>query len=412
MTLIARFAVSTLVVAMALRSGEQQPRGLDATRVTVSRREIRVLFPAETTHRWGWPGRSAGANSASYAWIVSVDGIDGPRSLMLDLWQTDDRARSFSSLKDVVAAGRAQLCSPGMVQQCHDIGMRADVQGARVVLTLRDSAVIAQLFSMRPATVNVYRGRPSASDRPGMVRAEYVAPQIPMPDSAFRADVARRRRQYQASVNTIRRSIGAGSEFRDSTILLETGDSTVLTLNEMHCSFDACGGFSIGVPDSSWALDDTTIAAIRRPGPVSTGGMLVYSSVGPYLVGRRPGTTTIRVRDIHSAADTMPSRDPVPSSLQRVLRVLPRLARIEILPRPDTVQAGATVEFRTRVIDRAGQEVTGLLTEWRTQTKPYAQIGLQASRSVRFDSTGTAIVAARVGHRIDSLVVVVVPRRR
>jgi hypothetical protein len=140
--------------------------------------------------------------------------------------------------------------------------------------------------------------------------------------------------------------------------------------------------------------------------------MLVYSSGGPYLIGRRPGTTTLRARDIHSASDTMPSRDPVPSSLQREVRVLPRLARIEIVPRPDTVQAGATVEFRTRVIDRAGQEVSGLLTEWRVQTKPYSQIGMQAARSVRFDSTGIASVVARVGGRSDSLTIVVIPRRR
>jgi len=412
MPFLSRFAVSTLVIAFAVRPSGQQPSGLDATRVLVSRREVRVLFPAETSHRWGWSRRNAGENSASYAWIVSIDGIDGPRSLMLSLWQMHDSARTFASLKDVVAVSRAQLCSPGMVQQCHDVGMRANVEGARVVLRLRDSATIAQLFSMRPATVNIYRGRPGTSDRAGKVRAEYVAPQIPMPDSALRADVARRRRQYQASVNTITRSIGAGTEFRESTILIETGDSAVLTVNEMHCSFDACGGFSIGVPDSSWVLDDTTVAAIRRPGPVSSGGMLVYSSVGPYLVGRRPGTTTIRVRNIHSAADTMPSRDPVPSSLQRQLRVPPRLARVEIVPRPDTVQAGTTVEFRTRVFDREGQEVAGLLTEWRTQTRPFAQTGLQASRSVRFDSTGTASVIARVGGRSDSLTIVVIPRRR
>ena len=196
------------------------------------------------------------------------------------------------------------------------------------------------------------------------------------------------------------------------SIVLESGDSTALSVNEIHCSFDACGGFAIGIPDSIWVLDDTAIAAIRRPGPIRSGGMLVYTSEGPYLVGRKPGTTMLRARDIHSTSDTMPSREPVPSSLQLELRVIPRLARVEIVPRPDTVRAGETVEFRTRAIDRSGQEVTGLFAEWRIKTGPYAQTGVQLARSVRFDSTGTASVVARVGNRTDSLSVVVAPPRR
>lgn len=412
MTILSRFTVSTLVVAAALRPGVQQPAGLDATRVRVSRREVRILFPAETTHRWGWSRRNASDLSASYGWTVLVDGIESPRLLSLSLLQTDERPRTFASLEDVVAAGVTQLCNTGMARQCSDAGFRAEVEGDRVALTLRDTSVITQLFSMRPPTVDVYRGRPGVSDRPGKVRVEYVDPQIPEPDSTQRADVARRRRQYQASVNSITRSIGAATQFGAPTILLETGDSAVISVNEMHCSFDVCGGFAAGVPDTSWTLDDTTVAVIRRPGPKAVDGMLVYSSEGPYLHGRRPGTTMLHVHGIRLPSDTMPSRDPVPSNLQRELRVLPNLDRVQVVPRRDTVRAGETVEFRTRVITRSGEAVTDLPVEWRVQKKPYAEAGVQASRSVRFDSTGTALIVARVGRRVDSLTVVVIPPRR
>jgi hypothetical protein len=409
---LSRFAVSAFVVAAAFAPGVRQPSGLDSTRVLVSRREVRVFFPAETTHRWGWSRRTGAASSAHYAWTASVEGIDGPRLLTLSVWQTDDAARTFSSLNDVVREGRAQLCSPGMIQQCGDVGLRAAVEGQRVSLTLRDSGTIAQLFGMRPAIVNVYRGRPGTSDTPGNVRVEYVEPQIALPDSAFRADVARRRRQYEASVNTISRWIGAEDEFGESTILVETGDSTSLTVHEMRCRYDACGGSTVGVANSNWAIDDTTIAGLRAASPVTVDGSIVFSSSGPYLHGRRPGPTVLRLRGVHSPSDTMPSRHPVPSTLQREVLVLPALARIEIVPRPDTMRAGESVAFRVRAIDRSGGELTGLPVRWRIQTKAYSEIGVQSSpRSVLFDSTGTQRVVARVGHRIDSPQVVVVRPR-
>lgn len=347
---LSRVAVLSAFLLPTIDIGVQQPSVLDSTRVLVSRTEVRVLFPAETTQRWGWPRRSAGGNSASYSWIGAVDLFDGPRWLELDVWQTDDRERSFASLADVVAAGRAQLCRPSTVQRCLDIGLRADV--------------------------------------------------------------ARQRRQYQASINRISRSIGARYMIGDSTIVLEVGDSTSLNINETHCSFDACGGFTVGIPDSNWKLGDPAMAVIRRPGPVKSGGMIVYSSGPPYLVARKTGTTILQARDIHASADTMPSREPVPTSLQIQLRVIPRLARVEIQPRPDTVRGGETVEFRTRAIDRAGREVTGLPAEWRIQARRYPETGMQLVRSVRFDSTGTTLVVARVAGRTDSLTVVVVPPRR
>jgi hypothetical protein len=300
-----------------------------------------------------------------------------------------------------------------MIQQCRDVGLRAAVEGRQVALTLRDSATIMQLFGMQPATVNVYRGRPDGDDRLVNVRVEYVDPRIPVPDSAFRAEAARRHRQYEASVNSVQRWIGAEDEFGESTILIETGDSTVLTLNELHCHFDVCGGSAVSVGDSSWTVNDTTIAVLRTPRPRSVVGMTVFGSNWPYLVGRRAGTTLVRLHGLQLPSDTMPSRNPVSSTLQREVRVLPTLARIEIVPRPASVRRGDRVEFRTRVIDRAGQEVTGVPVSWRINATTYSELGVQSlPRSVVFDSTGSRTIVARVGRRIDSLTVVVVTARR
>jgi hypothetical protein len=155
---LSRVVVAVFAIAIAAAPElAAQASSLDSTRVLVSRRELRAVFAAETTHHWGWPRRDRSANSAHYAWVISVGEIDGPRELTFDVWQANDSARMFSSLKDVAAAGRAQLCKPGMVRQCSDVGMRAAVEGERVVLTLRDSATIMRLFAMRPATVNIYR---------------------------------------------------------------------------------------------------------------------------------------------------------------------------------------------------------------------------------------------------------------
>src|SRR5690348_15400199 len=84
------------------------------TRVIVNRREVRVTFPRDTAHTWGWSERKDPGYYPFYIWSISVDGMDGPRSLSLHAGRRGDEARHFASLASLVAAGEASLCLPGM----------------------------------------------------------------------------------------------------------------------------------------------------------------------------------------------------------------------------------------------------------------------------------------------------------
>ena len=119
------------------------PRIPLAARVTVIRREVRVIFPRNEGTTWGWSGLADPQYSPWYDWGIANDGMDGPRSLRLMVGRTNDSARTFSSLDSLISSAKPSLRSPGMIGQCVDASMTASVQDKHVVLVLRDSAVIA-----------------------------------------------------------------------------------------------------------------------------------------------------------------------------------------------------------------------------------------------------------------------------
>ena len=172
------------------------PPDLHRTRVLVSRREVRVVFPPETDGVWGWPSSSPLHRSVTYRWSISTAGIMGARDLGLYVLSAPGQARDFPSLDALVAAGRVQLCAiEGIGGPCTNSGVTATVDSGRVVLVLRDSAQIADLFGLRQPWVRPIRGAPRQPFTLSMdtVRVEYVAPQIPEPSAALRAEVERRR---------------------------------------------------------------------------------------------------------------------------------------------------------------------------------------------------------------------------
>jgi len=381
--------------------------------VIVSRREVRVVFPRDTAHTWGWSERKDQAYSRSYVWAVLVDGMDGPRILWARLDDRTGEPRRFPSFERLVTAARAERCLPGMIAQCTDSGMRRAVERGRMVLTLRDSAQIARLFGMRPAFVQAWNRGPRDADQfsSDSVRVQYVAPDIPLPTAATWQDAARSRRRYEASISTIVRFLNGGDPFRP--LWLEIGDSVKVSLAEMHCRNDVCssGGYS-ALHDSGWTVLDTTIARLQPVHRDSSDDIerLLIGNASKYVKALHVGRTVLQVRGLHGPSDTAASSSPPAREIEREIIVTPPIERVEIVPRLDTVRALENFTLRVRVLDREGSEITGL--PWQLEVLDGDSRGIRIGPeplSLVFDAPGRTRIAARLGAHTDTLSVMVVP---
>ena len=384
------------------------------TRVLASRRDVRIIFPSDTGRVWGWPPRDDSTYIVAYSWGASVSGMDGPRSLVLQVTMRDRGARSFASLRAVVAAGYAGVCEPGMILACKP-GIDASVDGDRVVLTLRDRRIIETLFSLRPPSMRVWRPGPAVNRFLfDSVPVEYVSPMIPEPSAALRAEAARRQRAYEASISNVSRFIQIRSDYGRSPAWLAVGDSVALRIGEMQCTFDLCVGSTLSVPDASWTVDDSTLAQVRV-GPPATGIRVHIEGPGPVvrLVGRAPGRTTVRARIPTLPSDTLPSRTPPAHELAHEVVVTLPIRRVTIEPRPASVQVGQSIEFRLNVTDTSGNAVTGLSAELQIAGGlcPRASSG-SGPFAVLFDKPGVWLLIGRFGAHSDTVEVTAVLTRQ
>jgi len=396
-------SVLFLLASLASAHAQESRQGpLSATSVEVSTGQVRIAFPVDTSGTWGWPVRNEGAYQG-YAWSAFVDGMDGPVSIGLWVYPRDTTALTFSSLDRLIAAGYSKLCLPGMVQHCGDDSVTKTLENNRIILTLDNPAVIARLFGTRPTHVRVTRQTPA--DPPtyenDSVPIRYVTPQIPQPDSTLLAEAERGRRQYEASITSIDRHIsGAEGWWGMDDIWVAVGDSIRLSLAETHCHYDSCVT-GRQVSDSGWSVRDSSIVRIRP----NCGAGCVFA------YGRRTGKTMIRVRGLHGPSDTMPSRKPPARRIERRIIVGRPVARVVILPRPDTVRVGQPYTFRARALDRAGRVIPDVPIEivvdighrlGTLATKPYP---------AEFRVTGRRPVIATFRGLADTLMVTVIDAR-
>jgi hypothetical protein len=401
----------TVAVIAAAGCGTTAPRATIApavaTRVLASRREVRVVFPSEPARAWGWPPRSDSSYAAAFAWGATVDGLDGPRSLVLTVPARAIASRQFASLRDVVAAGSASICAPGMIQACKG-GVAASVEGSRVVLSLRDRRLIEQLFAMRPPVMRVWRPGPGPEQLLfDSVAVEYVEPMIPEPDAALRADAAHRRRAYEASIRSIMRYIYADGA-QPGPIWVAVGDSARVHMGQLDCTYDACAGTSPAFTGATWSTEDSSVAALRAQPPRR--GPRAWVDPGPalYVEGRRPGRTQLHVDLPPSALDTVPSRAPPPRALAVDVVVTPRIGRFVIVPRGESAHVGDRIEFQLAVEDTTGAPLTGLPAELRVISPTDQRLGAFGSpSSVTFDRAGTWRIVARLGTHVDTVLVAV-----
>lgn len=406
----------TVVLAMAIASLalRKAPAPLEPVHVIVNRRELRVVFPRDTARAWGWSARKEPGYYPFYIWGISVEGMDGPRSLVARVDRERDEARDFASLVTLVASTRAALCKPGMFGPCDSSHSRATVDDGRVVLTLRDSAQIARLFGMRPPFVAVWQERPGEHGRfpNDSARVEYVAPEIPLPDAATREDAARSQRRYEASITTISRYIEGGTNW--GSLWLEIGDSAAVSVTEMQCHYDACmSGFSTPL-DSGWTVADSSIARLQLAKPPNVSGVVfILGGASRYVKALRPGRTALRVRGIHSPSDTAPSSKPPERELEREIIVTPPIERVEIAPRPDTVRVGEIITLHVRALDHDGRDVAGL--PWRLEVLDGESRGIRTgpvAASLGFTVPGRVRIAARLGIHTDTMTVTVIANLR
>jgi len=392
----------------AIRRGRERDDALRSTRVLVSAREVRVIFAPDTSRTWGWAAPGRVDRGSQYYWGAYMDGIDGPRSLTLRVGGGgDSTTRAFANLRALVASGEPGLCTGGMIMHCDPLGTLASVDGNRVVLTLRKPETITRLFGLRPDSVGVERARPEDDWRPPVrVQVQYVSPQIPTPDAAFRAEAAKAKRRYVASINWISRSIAGGQSGSDA-IWIGAGDSIPVNVSEMRCTHDVCSGSSSDMP-GVWSVDDSSVARLHRVKPDPDAG--AFSSVRPsrYLVAGVRGRTTVRVRLAESTADTMPFREPPARTLERPVVVTNPAARVEISARSDTIRLGDPLDLRVRVLDRDGQAIDGAPVQVRYEDGGSAYAGMSTGTlRLELQRPGPRFIVASFGKMADTVRVTV-----
>lgn len=354
----------------------------DSARVVVSRREARITYPRDTATRWGWAAGEE--NYAAYDWSMHTEAVDARHSLSFAVDDPDQRGRSFRSLREVLAAGRLLRCeNHGMITGCFEpVRGKGVVDDGRVTLVVRDSAVIADLFGLRPKRATLYAGFPG--EREGLqleVDIDYVAPFVPQPSDSLREWARLDRVRILKSHHQVTRFITASrgwSDYRDTT-WLTIGDTATFDVEETDCHVDVCGGrfggpFNPLTKNAVWVVADSAVLeplpvpapndtmptprlGRARATPVVLEPIVVMAAEAPPLkrmVARRLGVTTLRVSRLEPYADTASVDVPPPTALSRTVIVRRPVARVVIHPRPDTIRLGQVPYFRADAFDDLG----------------------------------------------------------
>jgi hypothetical protein len=378
----------------------------------VSREEVRVYFPPETSSAWG-PGRAEGGQTLR--WVALLDGDLGAERIQF-LSRVDSASHSLPSLETIVHEGQRNFCRmQGMeVWHCSSTYVSASLENRRIVLIFRDTLAIKLIFGARPMAVPLSWIGPANLMRSSTTPApvQYVDPPIVV-DAALRAALVGARRRREAAINRYHRQIvGRPKAWQ---LRLVVGDSLELAIQDFRCHFDLCGAYDNpgnGPRDiGRWSLSDSSIATLHRSRRTraESNAQLGYDP-GPtmILVATRPGRLKVRAVGVHTPADTMPSGTSLDSILEREVVVTRPIARVKISPRPTSMIAGSPMAFTARALDRAGRTVEGLAIELKWDTNASVTSALEPV-TVTFTQPGRHWVAASLGTHTDSVMVDVRP---
>jgi hypothetical protein len=401
-----------LAVVAALSVGFSARLSAQIARVSVSREQLRLAFAVDTARPLGWSQGRPATFLAGYSWAVSVSGMDGPKWIGFAVSRDSTTPRRFSSLAELVRAGRAEVCQGGMAVICDDSHTTASPAADSIVVIVRDSLEIRRLFILRPESLRFSIRLPDDSadgDRGARVGVNYVDPQIPIPTVSTRAEFAAARRRYEEGIHATSRSISGLGPAPDQ-FWLQTGDSVAVGLREERCTFDSCSELRSPPSDSGWSIADPRVARLQLPDSIKRGPLLVSSDPRFFLKALRPGRTALIVRGIHSPNDTAVSSSPPAVVLRREILVTAPVHGVRIVTHPDTVLLHKQFTVEVRAFGSNGRRVPNVpvVLTYGSGELRYAAITTGRAR-IQLDTTGVARLVARVMQIADSADLVVVP---
>lgn len=228
---------------------------------------------------------------------------------------------------------------------CRD-STTVEIANDRLVIMVRDSAMLALLFDGRPTQITLQSDAGySGLGRPAV---RYVDPQLLAPSTAALAEYDRALGRDGWGPWT--RMMWTSSFAALDSVWMQVGDRISASVGEMQCRpIDSCNSRS-DFSASGWTSSDSSIAGVEASADPRR--------VSATIVALRPGRSTVTVDGLHGPSDDLPRSTQI-RTLARHIVVTRRLVRLQITPRPTTIIAGSPFQPEAQLIDDAGTIVTG-----------------------------------------------------
>jgi hypothetical protein len=377
--------VNAVACAQSVRSADMPREG-----VAVSRRALTISVPFDSS-------------------AARVDG--GEPKVGWDLGIIRDVANHSSTLRLgfreplAVAAYRVarhpESCR-GLTDtySCRD-SATAQVENGRLVITIRDSAMLALLLAGRPNELSILSSLKSLTL--GRATVRYGDPQLLPPSKEALAEYDRvlGREGWSPWTRTMWIANAA-----DDSVWMQVGErraaGVVETQGRPIDSMNRRSDFSVG----GWTSSDSSVVGLapsNEPQPAVT------------VVALRPGRSAITVHGLRGPSDELP-RSPRARTLTRTVTVINRLTRVEISPRPAEIVVGSKFDLVARAIDENGAAVEGVPVDFYVIYDTPDQYGWEGRKyghaaDVELATPGRRRFIARFATFADTLDVRVVPRR-
>lgn len=284
---------------------------------------------------------------------------------------------------------------------CRD-STTVEVANGRLVITVRDSAMLALLFDGRPTQVMLQSDAGYAGLGRPVVR--YVDPQLLAPSTAALAEYDRALGRDGWGPWT--RMMWTSSFGALDTVWMQVGDRVTASLGEMQCRpIDSCNSRS-DFAASAWTTSDSSIARVEASSD--------RRRVSATIVALRPGRSTVAVEGLHGPSDDLP-RSTHTRTLARYIVVTNRLTRLQITPRPTTTVAGSPFKPEVQLIDETNAIVTDapvnflVIYDW-PDNKDWSSKRYDLATRADLTTPGHRRFIAYFGKLADTLDTQVVPR--